>query len=730
MHQENCDIYRNFWFNASKPMFIVDVAHTKIDANRSLLNLLEIPEKTINIYTLNDLFGQKVANEIKMHHVSLDANSTITFEIDTDTSQKIKITSEASKNQIFCTIESSIETTAIKKETKEYFRREAQRIARIGYYLLDIKNNKWISCNILDGIFGIDEHYKRNIEAWTKIIHPDYKQEMLNYFFNDVIANKGFFDRKYKIVQVNTGNVRWVHGRGELKFDENKQVVQMIGTIQDITKQKRVEEEIKRTKQLYMDLVETSQDLVWQCNKEGEYIFVNKACETVFGYKAEEMVGRKFTDFQNEEAAQRDNKLFYKLLKGGLIKGYETVHIDKYGNNVYLSFNAKTVLDKKGNIIGTRGTAYDITDRKLAEKAVVEKSNELNKFFSAALDLLCVADINGYFRRLNPQWKEVLGYEVEELEGKKFIDFVHPEDVLSTREAFSKLVNHNTVWKFINRYKCKNGTYKYIEWNSSAYGNMIYAAARDITERILNEETLMKINNELKELNAQKDRFFSIVAHDLKSPLASITGLTDILIDQRDELSEEDIVELLDMLESSSRKLNNLLDNLLNWARAQSGRLQVNIRKLHLFNIVDLITELLLQMASNKKIKLNVDVNRNIHVFADEYMLQTILRNLISNAIKFSYSGSNIDVSAKINNKNVEVIVEDTGVGIAPEDIPKLFKIDTNFSNLGTEKEAGTGLGLILCQEFTDKLNGKIWVESELGKGSRFVFTLPVVQYV
>jgi signal transduction histidine kinase/ligand-binding sensor domain-containing protein len=239
-------------------------------------------------------------------------------------------------------------------------------------------------------------------------------------------------------------------------------------------------------------------------------------------------------------------------------------------------------------------------------------------------------------------------------------------------------------------------------------------------------EQLNNTNQQLAILNSTKDRFFAIIAHDLRNPFHTVSGFTEILINDYKNLPPEKIERYLNLIHTSSTNGNNLLENLLQWSRSQTGRIAFDPARLNLFAIADETVNLLEGNALRKNIRINSLVDQNIILFADEHMLKTIFRNLVSNAIKFTSENGNISIKSVITGAKVEITVADTGVGIAPENIPKLFRIDTNITTKGTSSESGTGLGLILCKEFVEKHNGTIWVESKINKGSEFKFTLPL----
>jgi signal transduction histidine kinase len=239
-------------------------------------------------------------------------------------------------------------------------------------------------------------------------------------------------------------------------------------------------------------------------------------------------------------------------------------------------------------------------------------------------------------------------------------------------------------------------------------------------------KVLKKSDAKLKKLNTTKDKLFSIIAHDLKSPLNSILGFSELLIKNIETYDIKKSKKFATIINTSAKNDLLLLDNLLTWARTQTEQIEFIPENLKLYPIVEEIFLVLNSSASLKNIKLISSLSDDIVAYADQNMLRTILRNLFSNAIKFTNLGGKIDISAVSQQDHIEISVADNGVGITEENQKKLFGADVNFTLLGTESESGTGLGLMLCKEFVEKHDGKIWVESEPGKGSKFVFTLPV----
>lgn len=230
----------------------------------------------------------------------------------------------------------------------------------------------------------------------------------------------------------------------------------------------------------------------------------------------------------------------------------------------------------------------------------------------------------------------------------------------------------------------------------------------------------------LHQLNADKDRFISILGHDLKSPFNNLLGLSELLTEDIRKLDIDEIESITNDINKTARTTYNLLEDILMWARTQQGKIPFKPQILSFRNIYMGILEILNSNANAKNITINYSARDEINIFADIDMLKTILRNLVSNAIKFTNKGGATNINAEENSGNVTISVSDNGIGIKPENLTKLFDISEVITTKGTANETGTGLGLLLCKEFVEKHGGKIWVESEIGKGSDFKFTLPI----
>jgi PAS domain S-box-containing protein len=338
---------------------------------------------------------------------------------------------------------------------------------------------------------------------------------------------------------------------------------------------------------------------------------------------------------------------------------------------------------------------------------------------------------DGKIELANPALLRMFGYSTLE----EFLSIDIAKDGYEkgeTREEFIKhLVEKGEIRGFENTWKTKNGTIIHIRESAKFVkdenGNPLYieGTVEDISERVLAEEQIKKYNEELKILNANKDKFFSIIAHDLRSPFTALLGYSDLIVNEFDEMESDEMKQFVKYINNEANNVYALLDNLLAWSRIQRGQFPYSPSDFSINSTIEKAINLFKDTAKNKGVELIYEVADDISIFADENSFFTALRNLISNAIKFTPDGGKITINASVNENFVELSVEDTGVGINEEDIKKLFKPDVHHTTIGTSNEKGTGLGLLLCKELIEKNDGEISVSSEIGKGTKFTLKFP-----
>jgi PAS domain S-box-containing protein len=515
--------------------------------------------------------------------------------------------------------------------------------------------------------------------------------------------------------------------------DNQDEIIAGMIVSHDITETKQAELALRDSEEKWRRLVDAIPDYVALYDRNGKYLFLNHFAE---GFSNEDIAGKSFTDFMNEDSGRINKAAFERALK---TKTNQYIEYSGDGPN-YITRNYESYfvpIFKDDEFLNMMVIARDITDRKQAEAGILKSKQLYDNLVSnipvGVYILRSRPDYSFSLEYVSPKMAEMLDLSVESLRSNNEIIFttIHPDDL----EGFSTLNLEGIIKKLPFNWKGRvivRGEVRWLHISSLPQlledGDILWnGLIIDITERILVEEEIRRKNEELVNLNATKDKFFSIIAHDLRNPFNSILGLSNLLVEQIQEGDFSNAGYYASVIEKTTEQTLDLLLNLLEWSRSQIGKIQFNPENMDVVLLVNEVIQLLADSANQKSISISVDIPADAQIIADKEMVGTILRNLISNAIKFTNKGGHIDVIAEQNRNEFSISVIDDGVGINPDRFEKLFRIDENHSTLGTHNEKGTGLGLMLCKEFVERHGGKIWVESTLGKGSRFYFTIPII---
>ena len=367
---------------------------------------------------------------------------------------------------------------------------------------------------------------------------------------------------------------------------------------------------------------------------------------------------------------------------------------------------------------------------------LIEKNKELEKLSIVASETdnaIMIMDFEGNLEWINEGLTRLYGYTYEQFiseVGRNILTFsMNPE----IKTIFKKCISEKKSIVYTSHEKTRRGKRLWAQTTLTPILDrdneviMLVAIDSDISKIKLAESKISAQRDNLEKLNAAKDKFFSIIAHDLKNPFSVLLSVTTSLTEAFDDLSDLEKNMSIIRINKSVSLLYNLLENLLQWSMSQTGRLKYNPEKNNLFLLVLHNISLLKMNAEKRNISIINNLEEDIYVFVDTDMINTVIRNLVSNAIKFNVNGGTIEINALQKNNMIEIEVKDTGVGLTDEDIKKLFRIDVKNTSIGSgNKEKGTGIGLILCKEFVEKNGGQIRVSSEKGKGSRFCFTVPI----
>ncbi len=367
-------------------------------------------------------------------------------------------------------------------------------------------------------------------------------------------------------------------------------------------------------------------------------------------------------------------------------------------------------------------TAVDITARKQVEA-------ELEQFFSVALDLLCIADERGYFRRLNPAWETALGRSLKELQSRPFLEWVHPEDLPATQQAMQKLLQEGRLDGFVNRYRTQDGSYRFIEWRASLAGSLAYAAGRDITLAKQAQEQMKAAMEAAEAANRAKSEFLATMSHEIRTPINAIMGMASLLLDTPLDPQQRDWVQTI---RYGSEVLLSLINDILDFSKIESQKLELEETPFSLPQLMEELLDLMAAQAQSKDLELVawVDPSLPATLVGDPNRLRQILANLLSNAIKFTPQGEVVvTVEAQERDPQVQWVsfqVQDTGIGIPPEKQDRLFKPFSQVDSSISRRYGGTGLGLAISQRLCQLMGGEIWVQSQPGQGSTFGFRLPL----
>jgi len=566
---------------------------------------------------------------------------------------------------------------------------------------------------------------------WLQKMPLEERERLLGYNRRRLVDPDDAPDKYEFIFYKKDGELRY----GLMSVSVIESCKKTITSFTDITDRKNAEEALQERETLLNTLVQTIPDLIWLKDIDGVYLSCNTMFERYFGAKESEIVGKTDYDFVNRELADffREHDRI-AIANGKPTSNEQWVTFVDDGQRHLIEPIKTPMYNSKGKLIGVLGVARDMTKRKLTEDAIKDSQSKLSLAlkiahlgsweYDVANDLFTFND--SFYSIFRTNVGQVGGYTMSTAEYAN--RFVHPEELAIVGKEIIKSIETDEpdyVRQFEHRIIYADGEVGYITVRFAIVKDdkgktiKIFGLDQDITERIQAEIELKQSEAQLRELNATKDKFFSIIAHDLRGPFSGFLGFTEIMANDLASLTMDEIQELSVNMRNSATNLYRLLENLLQWSKMQQGTISYNPELWPLLQVIE--ESILMEPARNKGISIAYDIPDSIEVCADVNMFQTVIRNLVSNAVKFTPKGGTINVSAKIlNDKSVEISVKDTGIGISPEMIGNLFRLDVQTNRLGTEGEPSSGLGLLLCKEFIEKHGGKISVESAVGKGSEF----------
>ncbi|WP_395745563.1 response regulator [Prosthecobacter sp.] len=520
-------------------------------------------------------------------------------------------------------------------------------------------------------------------------------------------------------------------------------------------------------------------DRIYFKDKQGAFVLVSRSEASYLGAaEPAEVIGKTDFDYFEHSLAQAAWEDEQELMRvGQSISGKEEKKLLLDGRTGWALVTKIPLRDADGSIIGTCGISKDITALKESEEALYranialasqkalleqsmaelqqtklqlqqqlslrervedelvrakreaeEASSGLGPFFQVSLDMLCIAGMDGYFKRINPAFCTTLGYTEKEMLGKPFLHFVHLEDRAKTVAAMEQLAAGQNLVNFINRYQHQDGSYLWIEWTAApnAGQSAIYAAARNITQRIRSEDELRMAREAAETANRAKSTFLANMSHEIRTPMNGIIGLTELLLNTRVTTDQRGY---LNLVRQSADSLMTVLNDILDFSKIEAGKMDLDR---HEFDLRDAIGDTLQTLAvrsAEKEIELAYLVRPEVPdcLIGDVTRLRQIIMNLVGNAIKFTPRGE-IVVELRVESLTQEqvslhVLVSDTGIGIAKDKQAQVFESFTQAESSTTRHFGGTGLGLAISKQLVELMKGRMWLDSEPGKGSTFHFT-------
>jgi PAS domain S-box-containing protein len=498
-----------------------------------------------------------------------------------------------------------------------------------------------------------------------------------------------------------------------------------IAVVSDMTGQRSMEEKMKENEEKYRTICDNMIEGLFVA-QNGRIVYSNPALSKITGYTTEEVWGSSFI-----EAVHKEDRKFIQdhYSQHGAGEKSRTFQVrvmtrDKGTRRFNIQTKAIQWEGQKADMV----FVHDVTDKKVAEKNLSESENRFGAFMTYFPGAAFIKDKNNRLLFCNEQFASLIHTSPDKIIGTVLHDNKNPELQKKYLEENKQVIETGKQIERESSFQSENGkTYWLTHKFPIQTGNEILlgAISINITKRKEHENALKNSKKELLRINATKDKLFSIISHDLKNPINNIIGFANLINKKFDQYPVEKTKKFIRVIHQSAISLSELLGSLLIWSRAQSGTIQVSPEYFDLQEIIQSNIDLLKSGAENKQVTLINTLSISVKVYADKEMIKTVIRNILSNAVKFTETGGSVSIGAQEKHSSVIVEIQDDGIGMDQETMDKIFQFGEAVSEHGTEGEKGTGLGLLICREFIRKNNGELWVQSAPGKGSTFFIAIP-----
>jgi PAS domain S-box-containing protein len=557
------------------------------------------------------------------------------------------------------------------------------------------------------------------IETWKELTQPDDLVEAEAVLAEHFAGERELYSCEMRM-RHRSGRWVWISDRGRVvERDDSGKPLRMLGTHTDISSRKAVELELAESHSLLQSVFDGMDDGLAVLDPQLRIVRANAWMEDRFG-PSRKILGRNCHEIYGQQSAQCADYPLDETRKTGMTAHADVQTALEDGSVMWARVTTHPLTNENGTIAGYIIHMKDVTEERHATDALTAKTEELERFFTVALDLLAIADTSGRFVRLNTAWEDTLGFPISELEGMDLMELVHPEDREPTEKALSDLAANQQVVGFVNRYRTSDGSYRYIEWRSHPHHGLVYAAARDVTDRIEREEAALAASR-------AKSEFLANMSHELRTPLNGIVGFSDLLL-------ESDIGEpyrgYVENVHMSAETLITLINDVLDFSKIEAGKMELEMQTVDLDQLLRNAAQTVRMSGEKKGLDLVLSVDKHLPkaVETDPYRLTQVIANLLTNAVKFTEYGfvqlrAEV-ISADDGRSRVRFSVRDTGVGIEPKHQDAIFDSFTQADPSTTRRFGGTGLGLAISNRILEQLNSHLELESEPGTGSTFSFEL------
>lgn len=500
--------------------------------------------------------------------------------------------------------------------------------------------------------------------------------------------------------------------------------------VRDISERKRAQDAIIESELRYRTLFETSPAGVIVFDDRGIILEANEAISASTLYPHEELIGSNLQNLAEPGQEQLIPDSIKRMLDGEIL--VQEINVRRKDNQICIFIIRETAFTLPNGQLGFIAISNDITLRKQAEDSILESEARFRNMADTAPVLIWMAEPTNICTYVNKTWLDFTGRTIEQEIGEGWAKGIYPDDVQNCINVYTNASENQLKYTLEYRLRRADNTYRWLLENGAPRftpdGRFVgyIGTCIDITEHKQAEAEIISKNLELATLNSEKDKFFSIISHDLRGPFSGFLKLTEYMAEGLSGMTQEDIQRIALVLKKSAANLFSLLGNLLDWSRMQQGLLKFDPMSFKLMTKVQESMVIVLESADEKGISINYHISDNLIVTIDSNMFEGIIRNLTINAVKFTPKGGKVTISAQASSENeIMVSIKDTGIGMNKDILSKLFLLSENVNRRGTEDEPSTGLGLIICKDFVEKHGGKIWVESAENKGSTFYFTIP-----